>query len=219
MARKRGRPPKTPSFSSKKTPEKQDHCDDIHGGLDLSLSDEDTLEAIDNLSPKKAEEMLKNLEVLKDRIKKKIPTEKTPEKEGVSCDNDGVIQAKLQKAGEETVNVDLKQTKVKQQWVEKVKPTREDTEQIDDALRSKDEMAVDSAVAKANGLVDKSKYVDTVVGASVSDAGAASASSTDAKEGATETTGANGKDKEQVADSEENVWTTVITRSKAQVSF
>ncbi|KAK7243977.1 hypothetical protein RIF29_38792 [Crotalaria pallida] len=52
MVRKRGRPSKTPSSSTKKTPEKQPVNEEDHCRLDLSLSDEETLEAIDNLTPK-----------------------------------------------------------------------------------------------------------------------------------------------------------------------
>ncbi|KAK7259775.1 hypothetical protein RIF29_25389 [Crotalaria pallida] len=75
MMRKRGRPPKTPSSSTKKTLEKQPVNEEDHCTLDLSLSDEETLETIDNLTPKKVAEMLQNLGTLRDRIKRKMSCE------------------------------------------------------------------------------------------------------------------------------------------------
>ncbi|KAK7288601.1 hypothetical protein RIF29_02067 [Crotalaria pallida] len=198
MARKRGRPPKTPSSSSKKSPEKQDHCDDNHGGLDLSLSDEETLEAIDNLSPKKVVEMLKNLEVLKERIQKKVPPVGCSKEGVIACDETEKNQAKLMKEGIEATSGVLKQPSV---W-----------EKFD---ISKLRNAVD-AVAKANVEGLQSCSEGTVVGDSVS-------SSDDISRGSTGANGAGHGADCQVADldipKEDSSWTTVITRSKAQIRY
>ncbi|KAK7281783.1 hypothetical protein RIF29_10057 [Crotalaria pallida] len=75
MVRKRGRPLKKPSSSAKKTPVKPTIVDEDHVRIDLSLSNEETLEDIDNLSPKKAEVLLRNLDTLLARITKKLPVE------------------------------------------------------------------------------------------------------------------------------------------------
>ncbi|KAK7267790.1 hypothetical protein RIF29_20469 [Crotalaria pallida] len=82
MARKRGRPPKTPSSSNKKTQEQQPHKEDENFRVDLSLSDEETLEEIDNLSPKKAEVLLRNLETLRARIEGKIQEKEKTDSRG-----------------------------------------------------------------------------------------------------------------------------------------
>ncbi|KAK7255772.1 hypothetical protein RIF29_29191 [Crotalaria pallida] len=68
MAKKRGRPPKTPSSSAKKTPTKPlDDLDEITQHSLMEIDDED-LEDIDSLSPKKAAALLKNIDVLREKI-------------------------------------------------------------------------------------------------------------------------------------------------------
>ncbi|KAK7259603.1 hypothetical protein RIF29_25213 [Crotalaria pallida] len=96
MARKRGRPPKTPSSSTKKTPEQQTHNEDETFRVDLTLSDEETLEDIDNLSPKKVEVLLRNLDTLRARIEGKVQ-----EKEKAKSSK------KVQEEGDKRSNVQL----------------------------------------------------------------------------------------------------------------
>ncbi|KAK7260016.1 hypothetical protein RIF29_25708 [Crotalaria pallida] len=63
MAKKKGRPPKSPSpHISSPTPS-------IPKNLDIEHLDDDNLEDIDNLSPKKAASILKKLDDLRSRIK------------------------------------------------------------------------------------------------------------------------------------------------------
>ncbi|KAK7243295.1 hypothetical protein RIF29_38088 [Crotalaria pallida] len=57
---------------------------------------------------------------------------------------------------------------VKKVWVEKKKPSRDDIEKIDDALRTNDEEAVNQAVADANkGGSEPTSSNDTVVAETV----------------------------------------------------
>ncbi|KAK7289712.1 hypothetical protein RIF29_03570 [Crotalaria pallida] len=75
MAKKRGRPPKTPTSTSSK-----DHSPSTHDSpgpqrLDLSQLDEEDMAEIDSLSPKQAERLLKNLDVLREKIKGKAVME------------------------------------------------------------------------------------------------------------------------------------------------
>ncbi|KAK7256121.1 hypothetical protein RIF29_29556 [Crotalaria pallida] len=92
MARKRGRPPKTPSSSARKSPDKHAHVNDNPCRIDLSLSDEETLEAIDNLSSKKATEMLRNLEALKQWAKKVKPSKEDIENDdALRAENEVVV--------------------------------------------------------------------------------------------------------------------------------
>ncbi|KAK7235685.1 hypothetical protein RIF29_46078 [Crotalaria pallida] len=53
MGRKRGRPPKTPSSSNKKSPSAEKEAV-ASTSVEFSLSDEEALEDIDSLTPKKA---------------------------------------------------------------------------------------------------------------------------------------------------------------------
>ncbi|KAK7256000.1 hypothetical protein RIF29_29430 [Crotalaria pallida] len=100
MARKRGRPPKTPSSSAKKTPDKHAVVADDHARIDLSMSDEEALEDIDNLSPKKAMALLRNLDVLRDRVKSKIPTEEKAYEGLKPHEEEGVDMSSQAKKGE-----------------------------------------------------------------------------------------------------------------------
>ncbi|KAK7281726.1 hypothetical protein RIF29_09966 [Crotalaria pallida] len=87
MGRKRGRPPKTPSSSVKKTPTKQAIDVDNQVNVDLSVSDEETLEDLENLTPKKAVVFLRNLDTLRERLLSKLQI-------GDSLDNSDMPQAK-----------------------------------------------------------------------------------------------------------------------------
>ncbi|KAK7243349.1 hypothetical protein RIF29_38142 [Crotalaria pallida] len=70
MARKRGRPPKSPSPSSTEDLSKTSPVSQLH---DIEILDEDDMADIDNLSPKQAEVLLKNMEAIRSRIKGKSP--------------------------------------------------------------------------------------------------------------------------------------------------
>ncbi|KAK7288466.1 hypothetical protein RIF29_01926 [Crotalaria pallida] len=67
MARKKGRPPKTPSSSSKKTPSAEKRPE-ASSSLEFSLSDEEALEDIESLTPKKAAELLQSIDLLRQRV-------------------------------------------------------------------------------------------------------------------------------------------------------
>ncbi|KAK7273319.1 hypothetical protein RIF29_14368 [Crotalaria pallida] len=177
MARKRGRPPKTPSSSNNKSQEKQPLNDDGNFCVDLSLSDEETLGEIDNLSPKKAEILLRNLETLRVRIEGK-------------------------------------------QWVEKKRPTKEDIEKIDDALRAEDEEALENAVAVSNNVAAvNTPSKDTVVADSLSEPGEQDGGNSDAINRGTESkvNDNRGPATPEIQGREEDLeWTPVVTRSKVQ---
>ncbi|KAK7268179.1 hypothetical protein RIF29_20870 [Crotalaria pallida] len=177
MARKHGRPPKTPSSSNKKTQEQQPHKEDENFRVDLSLSDEETLEEIDNLSPKKAEVLLRNLETLRARIEGKVQEkEKTDSIKKVQEEGDkrGSVQMnRVQEPIAVTKQPSVWDKKhVKKQWAEKKRPTKDDIEKIDGALRAKDEEALETAVAESNNdAVDCTPSKGTVVGVSQSESG------------------------------------------------
>ncbi|KAK7268224.1 hypothetical protein RIF29_20919 [Crotalaria pallida] len=161
----------------------------------LCIFIKETLEAIDNLSPKKAVEMLKNLEVLKERIQRKVSPLESSKEGVVACDETEGNQNALMKKGIEATSGVPKQPSV---W-----------EKFDiSKLRN-----ADVAVALANDGGVQSCSEGTVVGASVS--------SSDAKSGGS--TGVNEADHGadcQVAETgipKDSGWTTVITRSKAQI--
>ncbi|KAK7251601.1 hypothetical protein RIF29_34943 [Crotalaria pallida] len=65
MAKKKGRPPKSPSPHNSSPPPS------IPKNLDLEQLDDDDFEDIDNLSPKKAASILKKLDMLRSKIKGK----------------------------------------------------------------------------------------------------------------------------------------------------
>ncbi|KAK7273816.1 hypothetical protein RIF29_14879 [Crotalaria pallida] len=71
MAKRRGRPPKSPTSSAKKATNDPDDDDGTRRKLDVTLIDDEDLEEIDNLTPKKAEMLLKNLDLLREKVKEK----------------------------------------------------------------------------------------------------------------------------------------------------
>ncbi|KAK7290262.1 hypothetical protein RIF29_04556 [Crotalaria pallida] len=170
MARKRGRPPKTSSSSAKKQLNAHDVDDGIQKKLDVTLLDDEDLEEIDNLTPKKAEELLKNLDVLHEKIK---------EKAIVQNDNPGSTNVDKEKEDQPAPQTNPKpastakqpsscRKNVKKLWVEKKRPSRDDIEKIDDALRAEDDTAVANAVAIANSTgVQDSQSIGTVVAETV----------------------------------------------------
>ncbi|KAK7243662.1 hypothetical protein RIF29_38470 [Crotalaria pallida] len=72
MGRKRGRPPKTPSSSNKKSPSAGKEAV-ASTSVEFSLSDEEALEDIDSLTPKKAAELLQSIDLLRQKVQSKIP--------------------------------------------------------------------------------------------------------------------------------------------------
>ncbi|KAK7243578.1 hypothetical protein RIF29_38383 [Crotalaria pallida] len=151
MERKRGRPPKTPSSSNKKTQEQQPHKEDENFRVDLSLSDEETLEEIDNLSPKKAEVLLRNLDTLRARIEGKVQEKEkddSSKKVQEECDKRSSVQLN-------GVQEPIAVTKQPSVWD-----------------KAEDEVALETAVAEShNDVVDCTPSKGTVVGVSHSESG------------------------------------------------
>ncbi|KAK7251616.1 hypothetical protein RIF29_34962 [Crotalaria pallida] len=71
MAKKIGHPPNSPATHQKTVTGKSK-------GVDLSQLDEDDLEDLDNLTPKQAETLLKNMDVIREKLKEKVPTPQEP---------------------------------------------------------------------------------------------------------------------------------------------
>ncbi|KAK7281913.1 hypothetical protein RIF29_10288 [Crotalaria pallida] len=65
MAKKRGRPPKSPNPTATTNIEPQKQ------GLDLQELDEEDMADIDGLSPKQADKLLRNLEVIRTKLQGK----------------------------------------------------------------------------------------------------------------------------------------------------
>ncbi|KAK7251056.1 hypothetical protein RIF29_33929 [Crotalaria pallida] len=72
MGRKRGRPSKTPSSSNKKSPSAEKEAV-ASSSAEFSLFDEEALEDIDSLTPKKAAELLQSIDLLRQKVQSKIP--------------------------------------------------------------------------------------------------------------------------------------------------
>ncbi|KAK7282073.1 hypothetical protein RIF29_10592 [Crotalaria pallida] len=70
MARKKGRPPKSP-FNQHSFPLVSTPITSVPKNLDLEHLDDDDFEDIDSLSPKKVASIMKKLDVLRSRIKGK----------------------------------------------------------------------------------------------------------------------------------------------------
>ncbi|KAK7281821.1 hypothetical protein RIF29_10121 [Crotalaria pallida] len=80
MARKKGRPPKTPSYSAKKTPLHHKETDGDDSLSDLAGLDAEDLDDINNLSPKKAALLLRNLDAIRAKLTgKAILIDDTPQ--------------------------------------------------------------------------------------------------------------------------------------------
>ncbi|KAK7273602.1 hypothetical protein RIF29_14658 [Crotalaria pallida] len=106
MAKKRGRPPKTPSSSKSKASSESPGSQK----LDFTQLDEEDLTEIDSLSPKQAERLLKNLDVLREKIKGKAILEEQQGEEQPVCDQetrrdleDGSVKGDKQSTEEETM--------------------------------------------------------------------------------------------------------------------
>ncbi|KAK7287522.1 hypothetical protein RIF29_00803 [Crotalaria pallida] len=120
MAKKKGRPPKSPSPKpSPNTP----NTSSIPKNLDLLNLDEDDMEDIEDLSPKKAGSILKKLDELRAKIKGKAIVEE--EGEGMNNDliEDGTIPEANIEIATEAVNVALKDNCVEE--VEEVTVVKE----------------------------------------------------------------------------------------------
>ncbi|KAK7281090.1 hypothetical protein RIF29_08780 [Crotalaria pallida] len=106
--------------------------------LDFTQLDEEDLTEIDSLSPKQAERLLKNLDVLREKIMGKAILEEQQGEEQPVCDQetrrdleDGSVKGDKQSTEEET----MRPEKPKSQWVEKRRPSKVDIEEIDDRLK------------------------------------------------------------------------------------
>ncbi|KAK7256175.1 hypothetical protein RIF29_29612 [Crotalaria pallida] len=156
MAKKRGRPPKPPSSSDRKAP-------------DL---DDDELADIESLTPKKADDLLRNLDALREKIKDKATiTNDNGDKVAMSDETGLVMDGQKSKEKDQPQEVlkrpSMCRKHIKQQWVEKKRPTRENIEKINEALKASDEVALDSAVKDSNigGGEIFGSHTDTIVGA------------------------------------------------------
>ncbi|KAK7281886.1 hypothetical protein RIF29_10237 [Crotalaria pallida] len=92
MARKKGRPPKTPSSSSKKTPSAEKRPEASSSSLEFSLSDEEELEDIESLTPKKAAELLQSIYLLRQRVQSKIPVVQKDKQNEMNINQQKVIE-------------------------------------------------------------------------------------------------------------------------------
>ncbi|KAK7274696.1 hypothetical protein RIF29_15793 [Crotalaria pallida] len=148
MAKKRGRPPKTPSK------QKTSH-DNLT--VDLSQLDEEDIVDIDSLTPKQAATLLKNIDAIRERLKGKTPAtdeigavQETQKQDAPAVGSSNPIIkrppsvwdsfdiSKLRNAGEKLSFIQpQKNVNVKKIWVEKKKPSREEIEKIDDTLKLK----------------------------------------------------------------------------------
>ncbi|KAK7259798.1 hypothetical protein RIF29_25413 [Crotalaria pallida] len=179
-------------------PTKQQDEDGDQGKLDLTQLDEEDLEDIENLTPKKATELLRNLDVLREKIK-------------------GKAEMKDVNHEEKSATKDKEEQQPTKQWVEKKKPSREEIEKMDDALRADDVATVESATQKANSS-DVAKS-DTIVAETVPDSSDdASTEVVVSKTPPKEQGSKPGKDddtgKENTENAQEQPWITVRTRSK-----
>ncbi|KAK7266123.1 hypothetical protein RIF29_18763 [Crotalaria pallida] len=221
MAKKRGRPPKTPSSSARKAPDVHSSHDEEHVKFDLAQLDDDDLADIESLTPKKAEVLLRNLDVLREKIKEKATI--------TNADGDKVAMS-----DETSLVKDGQKSKEKDQPQEK-RPTREDIEKIDEALKASDEVALESAVKDSNidGGEISGSHTDTIVGATyLGDADSPGADSV--KIVSAEASKGHGAGRflvgaspsrpdasiagndAQIKDAQEQPWISVVTRSKAQ---
>ncbi|KAK7273508.1 hypothetical protein RIF29_14560 [Crotalaria pallida] len=160
MPKKRGRPPKNTPQSSNKKHDVPSRDVPYPQPFDLTQIDDDDLTEIDNLSPKQAEIWLKNLNVLRERIK------------GKSIDDPKIID-KLTKdsASASDGNKDLTKNpdcsndhakNVKQQWVEKKKPTQKDVDRIDGSLKIK--QAIEVGTVPVENIASAVEAVNSVIG-------------------------------------------------------
>ncbi|KAK7268040.1 hypothetical protein RIF29_20724 [Crotalaria pallida] len=79
MARKKGKSPKTPTSSSSKKPPSAKKRSEGSSSMEFSLSDEEALEDIESLTPKKDVELLQSIDLLRQRVQSKIPVEQDSE--------------------------------------------------------------------------------------------------------------------------------------------
>ncbi|KAK7287521.1 hypothetical protein RIF29_00802 [Crotalaria pallida] len=186
MAKKRGRPPKTPSSSAKKKTNDESAnnpgptCDDI------TLSDVETLEELDSLTPKKAALLLRNIDILRANIKGKSIVGKDDainEKETIVLNEKSVIRdetvvqlqtethakpatgsvwenfdiSKLRNAGEKL------QRNVKQVWKERKKPetVEKNNEEASNSQKAEDsEKPIEKSVEEGETVVSETQATD-----------------------------------------------------------
>ncbi|KAK7256555.1 hypothetical protein RIF29_30009 [Crotalaria pallida] len=222
MAKKRGRPPKTPSSSKSKdcSPELESPGPQK---LDFSQLDEEDLAEIDSLSPKQAERLLKNLDVLREKIKGKTIMEEQQREPLCSQENkrdqeDGSVKGDKQSTVEEP-----KRTEKPKSWVEKRRPSKEDIEEIDDTLkknRALEEGLIEDHRADGGGVVMLTTQSESFIEASTTHQGESSAGRLDVVKDKNTNSAAARRGVESDKDIGQNSqWTTVMTTSKAQERY
>ncbi|KAK7250846.1 hypothetical protein RIF29_33572 [Crotalaria pallida] len=213
MAKKKGRPPKSPSPHLSSPPPS------IPKNLDLEQLDEDDFEDIDNLSPKKAALILKKLDELRSRIKGKAATSpeeevrvsqpEPVEKEKIDYEWKPVLCASCSMYGHDSKSC-RKQTK--KVWVEKRKPTREDIEKVDDALKLKS--SIQEGTVPSENIESASQAVKEIMQVQCEEETVSIV-----KESQVEKDENLANEVEHMSEQNEGQWTPVVTRRKALVKF
>ncbi|KAK7289768.1 hypothetical protein RIF29_03690 [Crotalaria pallida] len=91
MARKRGRPPKTPSFVNKSALNKDSDQDGTPSKVDFSQLDDDDIEDIDNLTPKQAAVWIQKIDVLRAKIQERTdPTSSKDKSDKSDASHDNI---------------------------------------------------------------------------------------------------------------------------------
>ncbi|KAK7267347.1 hypothetical protein RIF29_20016 [Crotalaria pallida] len=212
MVRKKGRPPKSPSPHPSPTP------NTIPKNIDLLNLDEEDMEDIEDLSPKKAGSILKKLDELRAKIKGKAIVEEEGEgmnKELITLNiitqNTSTQSPDPAFLGEQPRRAsiwDSKQTK--KVWVEKRRPSREDIEKVDDALRLKKQIE-EGKIPEANiGIATEAVKEALKDKCGEEEEEVSVVKETQPERMDKEQEGQNEKDKK------EDQWTPVMTRRKGQ---
>ncbi|KAK7260092.1 hypothetical protein RIF29_25843 [Crotalaria pallida] len=123
MARKKGKPPKTPSSSSKESPSAAKRAEGS-SSMDFSLSDEEALEDIDSLTPKKAAELLLSIDLLRQRAVENVVAQANGESSKTSFVEESVPEssaapkegAKAQDKGKGILVMDASDSKNAETW-------------------------------------------------------------------------------------------------------
>ncbi|KAK7273632.1 hypothetical protein RIF29_14689 [Crotalaria pallida] len=198
MARKKGRPPKSPSPHPSPTP------NSIPKNLDLLNLDDEDMEDLEDLSPKKAGSILKKLDELRAKIKGKAIVEETGEgmdKELIALNtttqNNGNQDLDPKSSGEQPRRASI--------W------DSEDIEKVDDALRLKKQLE-EGIIPEANIELATEAVKEALKEKCVEE---------DEETSVVKETQLEGVDKEQGGQNEKDqideTWTPVMTRRKGQV--
>ncbi|KAK7289689.1 hypothetical protein RIF29_03533 [Crotalaria pallida] len=238
MAKKRGRPLKTLLSSAKKKTNDESANDPGPTCDDITLSDVETLEELDSLTPKKAALLLRNIDILRAKIKGKSIEGKDDainEKETIVLNEKSVIRdetvvqlqtethakpatgsiwenfdiSKLRNAGEKL------QRNVKQVWKERKKPetVEKNNEEASNSQKADDsEKPIEKSVEEGEIVVSKTQATDVEKVQNKND------QEVNSNQGALEMNSEQ-KASENGNDEEINPWNTVMTRSKAQERY